>query len=123
MISVFLVLIVSPNNLHALEKLSMAVCNSFIEWATSAQSSANSRSQMVSSDSFVFAVKRLMLNRPPVVRKVIGTPKLLPCRAFCSITAKYSAKSIGARTHPCLVGLVLALEGVNLLLILSWHRL
>ena len=66
--SVFFRLIVSPNRRAALAKESVILLILLIEWATSAQSSANTSSRTSSCVILVLAFRRSRLNIFPLVR-------------------------------------------------------
>ena len=99
---------VRPNLEAALAKQSHKRWSASCERAVSAQSSANRRSRIVKSLSLVEALKWLgfALHRPISNLDFIPIPSVESLNAIFSMTEKNMEKSVGARTHPCLVPLV-----------------
>ena len=95
--SVFLMLIVRPNLRAAVEKQSHRRCSASGESATSAQSSANSNSQIFDIITFVSALKC----------PVLMLQSLSSGRDFTNnIMEKKIENNVGAITQPCFVPLV-----------------
>ena len=100
-VTVFFVLIVSPNKVAACSKclhislMSSSVC------ATIAASSANSSSRMQSSRVFVFALSLAKLNNCPSVLERMKTPILNCSDAADSTAPRKRVDKVGAKTHPC----------------------
>ena len=99
--SVFLVLMGRPKLAQALEKQSMSFCIFCSLLALSAQSSANVKSLMTVSFTFVTAFNRLGLNSLPSILYLTGIPFRRSRKASISMAEKTILQSVGTRTRPC----------------------
>ena len=97
---VFLRLMVRPNSEHADEHWSNSVCRSWAEWATSAASSAKSRSRTAIIFTFDFVFRRAGLNRRPSDLVCSLTPTVDEQKARFNSIEKKIPKRVGARIHP-----------------------
>ena len=102
---VFFRLMVSPKSLQAWGKRSISACSSCWVWVGTAALSANSMFLTRDSQTFVLALRQQKLKSllsDPVRRQIPSD--VVPKGCFMS-KAKKIPKSVGARTHPCLMPL------------------
>jgi len=73
-------------------------------WLGIAASSAYCKSKMVSDETLVFACSRLILNKLPSNRKLMGIPAFewSPFRKTRVTATRNRLKMTGAKTQPCL---------------------
>ena len=102
---VFLMLIVSPNSLHAWENLSISRWRSPLVSELRAASSANSISLMRTVRTLVFALSRARLNSFPSLLVCKWTPSVDCSNANFSSREKNILNKVGARTQPCFMPL------------------
>ena len=98
---------VRPNSEHADENWFNIVCRSWAEWATSAASSAKSRSHTVIFFTFDFAFRRAGLNRRRSDLVCNLTPTVDKQKARFNSIEKKIPKRVGERTHPCFTPLLI----------------
>ena len=100
-VTVFFLLIVSPNKVAACSKCLQISLMSSSVCATIAASSVNSSSRMQSSRVFVFALSLAKLNNCPSVLVRMKTP-ILKCSDAADCTApRKRVNKVGAKTHHC----------------------
>ena len=102
---VFFRLMVSQKSLQACEKQSTNDWSSSWVWATTAASSANSMSLMMTLRTFTLALRRARLNSLSSDRVRRYIPTVVVSNACFSSMPKKIPKSVGARTQPCLTPL------------------
>ena len=105
---VFMMLIVRLKLSQAEEKPSSSCCTFCSVLAFTAQSSANRKSLITVSFTFVTACMRLRLNRHPSDLYLIlrCIPPSASCKASVSMAENNVLKRVGASTHPCVTLLV-----------------
>ena len=104
--SVFLVLMVRPKLLQAVENPSISSCISCSLLAFSTQSSAKRRSLITVSLTLVTACRRWGLNSFPSHLYLMGMPGEVSLKASVSIAKNIRLNSMGVRTHPYFTPLV-----------------